>query len=254
MTSWTLILCEGAHDQAAISALARVFLGWSRWEGPQSNLPEPLLKTVPEPKRSSRSGRLMQDRWPEYLCKGQHYLVVRALGSDQQVLGASATDFLGQLKPDAVGVFVDANEHGVGARLTSFRETYKKLYPHACGLEAGDVIADHPRLGLWVFPNNADAGSIDRLLIEAARQTRPELFAAGEVFINTLQKIQPGDWAKQWEKALLGAIYQTVRPGASLAVALEKSDAWFAESLRGSPSFHSLLTFLGELSGSAAET
>jgi hypothetical protein len=246
MTRWTLILCEGAHDQAALAAVARVFNGWVRFGDAPRALPEDLKKTFPQPKQS-RSGGWEYERAPDYLTKNGHYLVVRNLRGKDQLLGEAAEDLLGQLSPNALGVFVDANEKGISARVKSFRRCFDSKYPYASKVEAGTVSAEIPRLGLWVAPDNKNCGRLDDLLVEVVSQTRPELAAAGKSFIEALAAIEAGKWQDHRNKAMLGAIHQTVRPGASLAVCLQESSGWLEPSSSPVEPLEQLVRFLETL-------
>lgn len=250
MSHWTLILCEGAHDQAVIAAIARVHGGWSTIKEAPRGVPQDVVKAHPkrkEPQLGDSESRREYQREPDYLTKNGHYLVIRSLGGKDEVLGELAMVLLGQVNPAAVGVFVDANDKGVKARLDSFRSCYAKLFAHANEVVAGTVKGgEGPRLGMWVAPDNSRNGRLEDLVMETLDRTRPKQAAAGKEFIDAMASIEPGKWSEHRSKAILGAIHQTVSPGASLAVCLQKSTAWL-DGLTPEEPLKRLVQFLDEL-------
>ncbi len=247
MKSWTLILCEGAHEQKAIASFAHVCVGWQKRKvrGP-NELPAELRQTFPELRKMPSGGYELATP-PDYLTKDDRYLVIRGLGSVDKVLGRPATLFLDQIKPDAVGCVVDANDLGVDLRVQKFKSVYSSLYEHATDVKPGRASGKDPRLGIWVSPNNKDHGRLDDLLLAAAERSKKKLVDKGRGFVSSLEKIAPDEWTKHREKAILGAINQVVSPGASLAVCLRKSKCWFEKGLEKSQPFDALLSFLNEL-------
>ena len=248
MTPWAIVLCEGAQDQKAIAAFTRTCGGWVAKDGVPNSLPKDLSASFPTVKRTA-SGAPYAEHPPDYLVKGDHCLVVRALGGVSKLLGQFALDYLGGLRPDAVGVVVDADKTGVVARLQTFRTVYERLYSHAGAVNAGSVSGTNPRLGLWVAPDNQAEERLDDLLIKAARCTRKRLVERGQRFATSLASVEPGKWTYHRNKAVLGAIHQVVSPGASLAVGLQKSGGWFDQSLSSVKPFKQMLQFIEALAG-----
>jgi hypothetical protein len=243
MRSWTLVLCEGVHDQKAITALLLVCGGWKKPDKIPSKLPVPLRATylLPAPRRKGNQPT------PDYLLKSDRYIVIRAMESKDNVFGQSAIDYLRQHEPDAVGAVIDANDAGVADGVASYRTTFGQLYDHASDVKAGSVVQGSPTLGLWVAPDNRSAGRLDDALLQAAQKAKPKLAAAGERFVKYAEKNEPGSWTDDRTKALLGAVYQVVNPGASLAVSLRDSACWFDQGLSKTEPFKALLEFLGKL-------
>jgi len=253
MTDWTIILCEGAHDQAALVSLAAVCGEWELMKEIPRSLPKGLEPTIVVPKQDKWGGWVFQ-RQPAYLSRRNRVLVVRSLGSDNKVLGEAAIDFLGQIRPGAVGVVVDANDSGVDRRQESFRKRYKALYHHADDVRAGEVSGNKPRLGLWVAPNNKTNGKMDDILLKAAKRNHKELTGRGKRFITSLETIESGKWfpsRNNRNKAILGAVNQAVRPGASLAAALHGSNCWFDAGLAAVAPFKQLAAFVETLTSSS---
>jgi hypothetical protein len=250
MKSWTIVLCEGAHDQQALAALASTCGGWTKLDNVPTSLPDNLAKAYPNPKPPRKlPGRWTRPQEPTYLTKERRYLEIRNREGLDNVLGQTAVDFVRLLSPTphAVAVVVDANDKGVKARVDAFRDSFRNAFSHADNVEPGGASGSRPRLGLWVAPDNRRNGSMDDLLLKVARCANKRLVATGRRFATSLEKIKPDDWTKHRNKAILGAIYQVVEPGASLAVALRESNAWFDPGIASVRPFMQLLDFLETL-------
>lgn len=246
MTWHATILCEGAQDQTVLASICSTVDGWTIENAVPSALPADLKLLYPRP-RENKWGAQQFERPPGFLRSGDRWTVVRQLGGIDQVLGPAAVSFLKQTEPDAVAVVVDANESGVDSRLEAFRHRFGALYPHAEDVRPGTICAGSPRLGLWVAPDNENGGTLLDVLVSASGTTKPKLTQAGKRFVTSLDKVEPGDWSAQRTKAILGAISQTVSPGASLASAIH-DNKWLFETCsdEDSPFLH-LRSFLREL-------
>jgi len=246
MSKYTLILCEGAHDLAGLTSLVTCCSGWQREKNVPNVLPQSLGVSFPR-LRENRYGAPIFDPLPKYLCRGDQWLEIRQLNGIKNVLGDLAVDLLRQARPDAVGVVVDANDEGVESRVKAFHDRFRELWDHATQVKVGRVVRGNPRLGLWVAPNNKSAGRMEDSLLKAAARAKPKLVACGKRFATSLERLEPGDWSAYRHKAILGAMHQTVMPGASLAVGLEQSECWFDSSIANVPPFKKLLQFIEDL-------
>lgn len=218
MTGHTLIICEGAHDLAAIASVASGLVGWSEVKAVPKSLPPDLDDNYPRPRKNKWGAPYLE--WaPRYLRSTDHWLEVRARGGDE-VWNDKTVELLDRAKPDAVGVVVDANGAGVDRRLEQFRDCFRDLYRHVDEVVPGTVCPGEPRLGLWIAPDNENSGSLADMILTAVSQAKPELTETGTGFIESLRELEPGKWCDHLSKAVLGAVTQTVEPGASLAVTL----------------------------------
>jgi hypothetical protein len=125
-----------------------------------------------------------------------------------------------------VGVFVDADDRGVAARIQSFCDAYRIIFPHAGALSAGVVVDGSPKVGLWVAPDNRSNGAMSELLLASGRQARKDLFDAAEHFASSVEPHLAGMPAGDRVKVVLGVAAQVDAPSESLANALRKG-AWF---------------------------
>ena len=237
----SVLACEGRHDQAALTWLARICAGWEV----ARDVPEHIRSVIdPEPAGGARTGPERDWQRPNYLAKAGHLLVVRRFGGKEGVLSQRTADYLSRPEALALGVVVDANDKGVDKRVESFRTTYGAAFPHAKDAEVGTVWGEKPRLGFWVAPDNESLGEMDDVLVIAARREREGLVQAGEAFIRSAEEEAPGKWVQKRNKALLGVVYQVEAPGASLASGLDKGKCWLDEDITQIEPFGKLVKFI----------
>ncbi len=249
MTWHAIILCEGAHDQATIASLAATIDGWERVTAIPKELPTDLDKTYPKPQQN-KWGATEFDRPPDYLRRSDRWAEVRQMGGINRLLSRNATDLLKRTSASAVAVIVDANGVGVASRTESFKNVFRDLYSHADEVKPGTICVGDPRLGLWVAPDNNRNGTLMDVLLDAASLEKPKLTKTGERFVASLDKVEPGAWSTHRSKAVLGAISQTIKPGASLAVALAARN-WLPGTVsHDGAAFKNLKSFLMDLTSS----
>lgn len=250
MTSLSLILCEGAHDRGFLIGLAAVCGGWQVFDGSRDELPEAFDANYPEPKLDS-SGWPEFIPSPEYLRKDDRWLEVRPLGGIDKVLGKTGVRFVeARLRDplDGLGIVVDADDSRIESRVDSFRDRYKKILASAHDAVAGKVVDGSPRVGLWVAPNNEDAGSLLDTLITAGKTTRPKLILEAEKFVHAAARHAKMRPEKSRAKSIAGSAVQVDMPGASLATALMASpNKWFTPDLAKIEPFSGLLEFIDTL-------
>jgi hypothetical protein len=253
MSSWTIVLCEGAQDQAAISGLLEVCANWLRIRSDSdlAGLPDrPLPKLFPKPKESGQwKHRFDVDLAPAFLRKNDSWIVIREFGGVERVLGNIALEFLDELNPERLAVIVDADDVGPDARRESFRTRFGAKYEHASNANPGVVVHGKPILGLWVAPDNLVEGNLNQLIIECTSRHREKTIQLGKDFVDELAASEPSEQVKQKHKAVLGAVGQVVAPGASLASALErKRNFWFDNDANNVEGVSALVRFIETIS------
>ena len=250
MSTWTMILCEGAHDRATIASLALKYAGWTNLSSVPKLLPSEISAVYPKPNTDAKTGAVIYQRLPRYLKRNDNVLEVRPLGGVAEVLGKTAARLLKQCQPDAVGVVVDANDKGVASRVEAFRNRFGELMPYknARDAEAGRVVeAGGHKIGIWVAPDNEHNGTMDELLVKAATQSQGNLMSRVDQFASSMAEIAGNDWDKKRDKAILGTVHQGVLAGASLASGLDKSHCWFDQTPIEVSPFKELLAFIEDL-------
>ncbi len=250
--SWSIVLCEGAHEEVALSNIITVLTHWEPFEGHPDELPEALRVVYPEPMVPKIR---WASRWSHpsvgpstYLRRDNDWLEIKSLQGVTSVLGTIGTRFMESVPDGALrgfGALVDADEVEVQERAQAFSATYGELFPQTANILAGQVVAGPPRVGLWVAPNNLDGGSFDRILVESCRQIRPDVVQRAEAYVDS---VTAGWTTWRRDKAVLGAIAQKDQPGASLWVAMSKVPArWFSAGLADVPEVEAVAGFVAAL-------
>lgn len=254
MAQCTVILCEGAHDQATLTALCEVCAEWSFRKYVPRELPDAINAIYPRP-HIDDWGAARFESPPSCLSKGDDWLVVRQLGGLEQVLGPDALALLGQVRVEALGVIVDADESKPKSRLQSFVKHYSSLYEHARRVKLGQVLLDgaKPRLGFWVCPDNNHEGTMAHLVVEQSQRAKSPLHSAARDFVESAARVEGSLSNKQGVKAVLGTMHQVLSPGASLASGLRRSKGWIQNRSELTAQFAGLLGFIDELTEYSAE-
>ncbi len=240
MSPWTLVILEGAHDLLTIrgTLLAR---GWCQTS---EELPEGLV--------SLEQGRRRAGNLPLTLLANQGVrLALLSVEGVNNVLGKTgartAMETLDHVS--GFGVIVDADLIQPASRLSAFRSAYRGVLPAVDRVEPGRVLEGQPRLGLWVFPDNASLGCLEEVLLRHLEDTRPALLRAARGFVETsafqeqceLQGSATG-------KAILGAIGQADAPARALPSAMqEHRRRWFPDGWQPTGPLLEVVHFIEEL-------
>ena len=221
MKTWTLLLCEGAHDQAALLGWLCAS-GWNQQRGAPSSLPETMQKGYPKPK--DVGGKVRTEKAPDYVHRQDAWIEIRSLGGVTNVLGDAARIYLDVVKDDihGVGFFVDADDLGFAMRQQAFREAFRTMFAHAVRVHSGEAVDGPPKLGLWVAPDNRRLGTLSELLVESFRLATPAILSAAETFATSVEQ-QLGNMASEKRlKLVLGTAGQVDAPSEALSSALRQ--------------------------------
>lgn len=130
----------------------------------------------------------------------------------------------------AIGVVLDSDEDEPA--LARFAKIAKGLAAEKLPLMTtpGQVVAGPPRLGIFVLPDNAAAGTLEDLLIECAEKQYPQLLASARTHVDSLKAEVPPyeksdlvDFLKPAgrKKAIVGSIGSVLRPGRAIQTSLQ---------------------------------
>lgn len=182
-----------------------------------------------------------------------------AQGSTPSVLKRTINTDLIAMDPEpaGIGIIVDADyEMAVDAR-------WKGIAEHL-GFDSGDgpgsVGSGHPRVGIYILPDNFSQGTLEDLLLECAEQAYPTLleYASGWV-----RRIDPQDTtifanaeeAKDFRapagpnKAVVSSIASILRPGKAIQVSIHDNRWLRDEAALATESVRALDEFVGAIIG-----
>jgi len=232
MSTWSLVLCEGAHDQEFLCTLLVVAENWRVVDGLQvPGVRQPSnkqFKTLVSPTTSQR-------------------LALAALGGVSKLLGDDGRDLLTHFTATATtaAIIVDADDVGVPACVAEVRELWRRSgLPDSTAPQLGSLVQGKPSSALWVAPDCSKPGSLDQLIVEAALLMSPRRVELAKQFVADLAGVDSHPWDSYEEKARAGAIGQRWRAGGSLASALQERGAWMTPALAAQPPFRPLIDFL----------
>jgi hypothetical protein len=232
---------EGAHDVSFIGKLLlrRGFNQVRDFE----HLPmdwKPLF-----PKRFPWDGNNIERvaRFPEVFLKDDLVVGLLNAGGDTRLIDTlrNALDILVPDKVERAIIFSDADTEPASKRFSSLTSALTELnrqavlekapgYPISVPLNIGVLEGLSPGVAVYVFPDNNNLGTLEDILFECSLVSHPDLarktfdfirsldddFASGH---KSLAKMRQGSNLK---KSLMGSIANVLKPGSSLAVAVEQ--------------------------------
>lgn len=232
MSTWSLVLCEGPHDQEFLCTLLVVAEKWSIVEGFQ-----------PPGQARSRGPTFMTAVDPS----GSQRLAIAALGGVPKLLGDLGCELLryNSATATAAAIVVDADDDGADKRVGQARELWARAgLSDSTAPQLGSLVQGKPSSALWVAPDCSSSGSLDQLIVEAARLRNPRRVELATQFVTDLARVDSHSWGPYEDKARAGAIGQRWRAGGSLASALQVRDDWMTPDIAAQPPFRPLIEFL----------
>ena len=262
----TIIAVEGAHDSSFFGFLLKR-RGYTEVRA-LSQLPAFWKELVPTrfPAEGEFLSRVMN--FPSvYVHPNGNAVGLIVADGETKLIGAlrTALERVGVDQFSGVGVAVDADRQlpiadrwrAITARLETLnREALQEGvpgFPLAVPAASGAVAAGPPRMGIYLFPDNASPGILETLLLSCAASDLPAIHAASSDMVDGLLRDHSGDEklaklraVSGREKSVAGAIANILAPGASLAVALG-SGQWLGAISATHPAIQSADQFLGAL-------
>lgn len=232
---------EGAHDVSFVGQILSKS-GFTR-NTSFSAIPDTWKQLYP--RSFPWNGDLLERvaRFPEVYTSPEFTIGLINAGSDSQLIPRLRVviETLGLEGVDCMAIFADADALDASNRFKSVQKGLAKLnadaieegvpgYPIGVPTEMASLSAGSPAVGVFVFPNNAKPGSLENVLFECAKLTHNEVSLKAEGFINQLDQDIPaghGSLGKLRaglgkQKAIMGLIANVLKPGSSLAVAIEQ--------------------------------
>lgn len=246
MSLWSLLLCEGPHDQEFLCCLTTIAGDWQH----HPKRPDAVPKTF----EACREQKYL------YLLRNDRALVVAGMNGIGHIIPEDGSGKSGRNLAEiakhayAVGIILDADGKGVAARVASIQSHYGSVVPAARSALHGVIApapagsSDQRKFGLWVAPDGVSGGSLDNLIRRAADELHPTLTPIADGFITELGKKSKHDWLQYREKAVLASLGQQWQAGGSLASTISaKRDQWMSKSLGETRPFKDILNFVSQL-------
>lgn len=247
---------EGVHDVEAVGCLVRR-RGYKRIQQ-HSLLPKYWEKLVP---RTFPYGGDLLRRVPVptfFQSANDSLGVVNAVGLEK-IVNAVKTTILGlPTLPDGLGILLDADSEGLPA--DRWRKTRDDLLDYDFGAGPGLIGSASIRAGIYVLPDNREAGTLEDLLLECAAQTYPELCRLAHQFVGPIdasdQSIFPElaeneDFRKPAgkKKATAGCISNILKPGKAIQVSIQDNGWLRHDKALEVPALAALQRFVDQILG-----
>jgi hypothetical protein len=244
-TKTLLLLVEGPHDLAFCARLLKCF-AFGRIQSHEALQREYPFWTRLVPERWPQKGDMLaRHPVPMFFANpsGQSVAIINAEGLSKLAMRLGI-DLAGLNKlPDAVAVLLDADDDG------DPRQRHTRLLGEIAGrpepeiqqlrfpLEPGQVAAGIPRCGVFVMPDNRSIGTLEDLLLEAGSAAYPELNAAAESYVQSVQalsELSPEDLKELrkpagLKKATVAAMSSILKPGKAIQVSIQ-DNRWLEEN------------------------
>ena len=249
------LVVEGPHDAELCYRLLSTS-GLKRVQ--RLSLLEPAFKPLVPTKFPH--GDDLQKRMPVplFLQSDQWAIAIHSAVGDSKLVNAleETLDFLPAQNWAGVGLMLDADHDGSPAQ--RFDAVIQAMKAKDLGLplpqQPGQVMADAPRVGVYVLPDNQSAGTLEDLLLESAAHQFPHLLPLARQYVDAakaggqLPASHLEDFSKPsgHKKAVVGAIAAVFRPGKAVQVSIQDND-WLRGPALNLPRIKTVQSFLQQL-------
>ncbi|UWR86975.1 DUF3226 domain-containing protein [Phaeobacter inhibens] len=236
-----VFVVEGSHDVSFIGKLLKG-KGFSKIQS-HSYIPDDwrTLYPVKFPFHDDQLDRVV--RFPEIYIKDTLAVGLINSGGDSKLISSlrNALDAIGEGKIRAAVIFSDADDKTADYRFKWSQSELRNLnesavdegaqgYPVTIPSEIASLEGHAPKVGVFVFPNNKDCGSLEDVLFSCSEISHPELSKGAKGLVNALDEdLEPDHRSlKKMRRGLgkakstMGTIATILKPGSSLAVAVEQ--------------------------------
>jgi len=233
---------EGPHDLEFVGRFLKLH-GLKRVQDKNQLAPfwTPLLPTTwPSPKGSTNL--LKRVEVPVFFQNQDASVAIDSVTGDSRLLRSAintraTVELPGGEALHAIGVVLDSDQDE--SAMARFTTIAKGLAAENLPLATapGQVVSGPPRLGIFVLPDNAAAGTLEDLLIECAEKQYPQLLASARTHVDSVEAEVP-PYAKEdlvdflkpagKRKAIVGSIGSVLRPGKAIQMSIQ-DNRWVDE-------------------------
>lgn len=248
------LVCEGPHDAALLGRIVES-AGFILQKKRTLVAPSPFARLASGAIPDALFGR---DPLPNFWLKDDHWVAIHPVGGDGSIPKALANITRQATGPiDAVATFIDADQLAPATRVTDLQAAITAINSapgFAFTGAAGQVVTvGNVRAGVYVMPDNASNGSIEKVLDACAQTNYPDLHQRAGIYLATVNR----DLLTQTEqnrynkgsnsaKAHLGVIGSVLRPGSAIQNTI-REDRWIDATVLQLPLMMQIRQFLRDL-------
>lgn len=242
---FAVVVAEGIHDSRAVAKFLEL-KGYR--EGKKcSQIPEQLQPVIPRkyPWRSGGDELSWIVPHPSFFYKENHWILVSNANGESN-LGRDLTENLIALRGQflrqslvAVAVIADADTKAVPEKYDGIDSRIHRCFSAREDLifdpkKPNEIVVNGKRIPLYkyIFPNNNDKGTLERLIIDGGKTAYPDLLARAEDYVSYAKtRAVCADTLKNFneDKATVGIVSNMLRPGKANQVSIH-DDEWISET------------------------
>jgi len=256
-----LFIVEGPHDIAALSK----YLKLNEYQMIRYDDQVPSFWKDLIPNSFPYKGDLLKRvPVPTFFKSDSKTIAIYSAGGDSEIVSAvNNTLFIlkdaGLKALKAVGIFCDADDKPAIDRYERLMSLFEKELED----ELKPIIENHLfgkvsqsqdyKFGVYIFPDNANIGVLEDLLLDGAKTSYPEIMNHAQTYLSSIESeklpyIKSRNMkASNRKKMMIGIIANVLKPGKANQVSIEDNDWISQNSLENSLIQKRFKTFLDEL-------
>lgn len=258
---FSIFITEGIHDLMLIYKILKL-KGFSEIME-KNEVPEGLHCLIPKqfPFESDRLDRISP--CPTFMKGEKRNLVLKQAGSDSKLI----MELNGMLKimPNenmknlkSIAIIADADEKTAEEKIFNLQKDInnynKKGEPIVKYLDIkkgmGEIFGNEIKYFTYVFPNDADAGFLEEVIIEGGAKSYNDLLEGANNFISGVNKSYKSKWKPSDEKkSLIGIAGNILKPGKANSVTIADNDWITKESIKSIKTHKLLSDFIDKVIG-----
>lgn len=208
-------------------------------------------------------------RFPEIYVSNHATIGILNSGGDSFLIAKmrEAIEVIGIANFHSIAIFADADDQVPQVRFEEYCRQMEEMnssaaldneegFPVSIPSQIGTFSSGNTAVGIFIFPDNRNSGSLENLLLECASDSHDSVTLNVVEFVDKIDKAHPTSHpslrrfraGSGRNKAKAGIISNIVRPGASLAVSISQG-GWVTDKSLGRDTIKILVSFLDSLIG-----
>ncbi|MDA1782483.1 hypothetical protein AVT_11165 [Bacillus tropicus] len=234
---YVYFVVEGPHDAAAIGRILKMHK--IKQVRKMENLDEYWHRIIPN--RFPHMGDLVtRVPVPSFYQSEEYSVAIYAAGGESKICTAINLTLtnLDVSKLHSVAVFCDADKENPQEKFDKMLEQFQDIHEECIlkqlsSIKLGEVSTGTPKVGVYVFPNNEDMGTLEKVLLEGAESSYPDLVKAASSYIENISEEYTGKWKPaDNQKVLVGCIANILKPGKANQVSIQDNEWIYDESVK----------------------
>jgi hypothetical protein len=250
-----LLITEGAHDLAALSRILKA-LGISNEIKKKSNLSSVWHKLIPTKFPFTEDCLDRITPVPSFYENEEYSIAIKVAGSDtrifpvlDEVLDAMALEELNAI--NGIILFCDADDKKCKDQVSRiFKQTEQN---NSLSIDINSFLTENVviikgrsiKTCIYTFPNNADCGTLEKVLLEGASIVYKDLYELSSKYVLDVGQTYKKKWGRSCEnKVLVGCIANVLKPGKANQVSINDNDWICQETIDSSVNIKILFEFV----------